>query len=325
MNDIALLIQSNVYARAVACVIGIMAVFNFHAVIAVWLERKISARMHLRLGPTEVGPFGLLQSLADAVKLLGKEIITPGGVDRKLYLLAPFVVLFPSLLMFVVIPFSDGLVVQDLDIGILYFFSVASMSTLGIFMAGWSSNNKYSLLGAMRSIAQSIAYEIPIILSILTIVFITQSLKLSDIVKYQQEHLWFAIPQFIAFLVYVTSAIAELNRTPFDMPEAESELVAGFHTEYSGMQFAIYFMAEYANMFLVSAMATTLFLGGWSGPLLPGVLWFFIKVYALVFFIIWVRFSFPRMRPDQLLGFCWKFLIPVALANLLITSLVIQL
>jgi len=310
--------------KVIISVIGVMVVFTFNALISVWLERKISGHIQLRLGPMEVGPHGLLQSVADGLKLIGKEIITPQGVDKKLFAVAPYMVFFPSLLMFVVIPFSDKFQVQDLNIGLLYFFSISCIATIGIFMAGWASNNKYSLMGAVRSIAQSIAYEIPIILSILNIVILTQSLKLSEIVKAQQN-MWFFVPQFISFVVYLISAIAELNRTPFDIPEAESELVAGFHTEYSGMRFAIFFMAEYTNMFLVSAMATTLFLGGWLGPVLPPIVWFFIKTYAIVFFIIWVRWTFPRLRPDQLMNFCWKFLTPLALINLIVTTLVIKL
>lgn len=310
--------------KVILSVAGVMIVFTFNALIAVWLERKISGHIQLRLGPMEVGPHGLLQSAADGLKLICKEIITPQGVDKKLFGLAPYMVFFPSLLMFVVIPFSDKLQVQDLNIGLLYFFSISCIATIGIFMAGWASNNKYSLMGAVRSIAQSIAYEIPIILSILSIVIITQSLKLSDIVK-AQSGMWFIIPQFVPFIIYLISAIAELNRTPFDIPEAESELVAGFHTEYSGMRFAIFFMAEYTNMFLVSAMATTLFLGGWNGPVLPPVVWFFIKTYAIVFIIIWVRWTFPRLRPDQLMNFCWKFLTPLALLNLLVTTFILKL
>jgi len=310
--------------KVLISIAGVMIVFTFNALLAVWLERKISGHIQLRLGPMEVGFHGALQSAADGLKLIAKEIITPQGVDKKLFPLAPYLAFFPSLLMFVVIPFSDKLQVRDLNIGLLYFFSISCISTIGIFMAGWASNNKYSLMGAVRSIAQSIAYEIPIILSILTVVIITQSLKLSEIVMFQSK-VWFVIIQPIAFIIYIIAAIAELNRTPFDIPEAESELVAGFHTEYSGMRFAVFFMAEYTNMFLISAMATTLFLGGWKGPVLPPVVWFFIKTYAVVFFIIWVRWAFPRLRPDQLMNFCWKFLTPLALINLLVTAFVMKL
>lgn len=317
-------LMDNMVIKVLISVIGVMVVFGINALFATWFERKVCGHIQLRLGPMEVGYHGALQSLADGLKLVSKEIVTPQGVDKKLFSLAPYFAFFPTLLMFVVIPFSDKLQVQDLNIGLLYFFSISCISTIGIFMAGWASNNKYSLMGAVRSIAQSIAYEIPIILSILSIVIITQSLKLLEIVK-AQSGLWFIVPQFVAFVIYIISAIAELNRTPFDIPEAESELVAGFHTEYSGMRFAIFFMAEYTNMFLVSAMATTLFLGGWQGPILPPVVWFFIKTYALVFFIIWVRWTFPRLRPDQLMNFCWKFLTPLALINLLVTTFVLKL
>ena len=318
------MIADSMIIKVILSIAGIMIVFTINALFATWLERKVAGHIQLRLGPMEVGFHGILQGAADGLKLIAKEIITPKGVDKKLFTLAPYLAFFPTLLMFVVIPFSDKLQVRDLNIGLLYFFSISCIATLGIFMAGWASNNKYSLMGAVRSIAQSIAYEIPIILSILSVVIITQSLKLSEIVNYQSKY-WLVLVQPIAFVIYVISAIAELNRTPFDIPEAESELVAGFHTEYSGMRFAVFFMAEYTNIFLVSAMATTLFLGGWRGPILPPIVWFFIKTYALVFFIIWVRWAFPRLRPDQLMSFCWKFLTPLALLNLLITTFFMKL
>jgi NADH-quinone oxidoreductase subunit H len=324
MTDLIHVLNENPFLWSLLGVVGVIVIFHVHALIAVWLERKISAHIQLRLGPMVVGPHGLLQSMADGLKLLGKEVITPDGVDRRLFWLAPYIVLFPTMLMFVVVPFTEHFIVQDLDIGLLYFFSVASISTLGIFVAGWSSNNKYSLLGAVRSIAQKIAYEIPTILSLLTIVMLAGSLKMTEIVK-AQEGLWFVFTQPVPFIIYLIASIAEINRTPFDIPEAESELVAGFHTEYSGMRFAIFFMAEYANMFLVSAIATTVFLGGWRGPLLPPFLWFLIKTYAVVFLIIWVRWVFPRLRSDQLLSFTWQFLTPVALVWLLATALVIKL
>lgn len=317
-------LTENMLIKVILSIAGVMIVFTINALFATWLERKVAGHIQLRLGPMEVGFHGILQGVADGLKLIAKEIITPKGVDKKLFALAPYLAFFPTLLMFVVIPFSDKLQVKDLNIGLLYFFSISCIATLGIFMAGWASNNKYSLMGAVRSIAQSIAYEIPIILSILSVVIITQSLKLSEIVSYQSKY-WLVLVQPVAFIIYLISAIAELNRTPFDIPEAESELVAGFHTEYSGMRFAVFFMAEYTNMFLVSAMATTLFLGGWRGPILPPIVWFFIKTYLLVFFIIWVRWAFPRLRPDQLMSFCWKFLTPLALLNLLVTTFFMKL
>ncbi len=321
--DLSILADSMI-AKVILSIAGVMIVFTINALFATWLERKVAGHIQLRLGPMEVGFHGILQGAADGLKLIAKEIITPKGVDKKLFALAPYLAFFPTLLMFVVIPFSDKLQVKDLNIGLLYFFSISCIATIGIFMAGWASNNKYSLMGAVRSIAQSIAYEIPIILSILSVVIITQSLKLSDIVNFQSKY-WIVLVQPIAFVIYIISAIAELNRTPFDIPEAESELVAGFHTEYSGMRFAVFFMAEYTNIFLISAMATTLFLGGWRGPVLPPIVWFFIKTYALVFFIIWVRWAFPRLRPDQLMNFCWKFLVPLALINLLVTTFFMKL
>jgi NADH-quinone oxidoreductase subunit H len=322
--DITALPINQMLLKVVLSIAGVMIVFTLNALVAVWLERKISGHIQLRLGPMEVGFHGALQSLMDGIKLVGKEIITPEGVDKKLFALAPYLVFFPSLLMFVVIPFSDKLQVQDLNIGVLYFFSVSCIAIIGIFMAGWASNNKYSLMGAVRSIAQSIAYEIPILLSILSVIVLTQSLKLSEIVT-AQSGLWFVFIQPVAFIIFIISGLAELNRTPFDIPEAESELVAGFHTEYSGMRFAIFFMAEYTNMFLISAMAATLFLGGWGGPILHPLIWFFIKTYAVFCSLIWVRWAFPRLRPDQLMNLCWKFLTPLALLNLLVTTFIMKL
>jgi len=304
--------------------VGVIAFVTVNALALVYVERKVSAHIQRRLGPMHVGPHGLLQTIADAVKLVSKEQIIPKNVDKFLFLIAPILAFFPVLVLFVVMPFAPNLIVRDLNIGVLYVFSFASMEVIAIFMAGWSSNNKYSLLGAMRSVAQVISYEVPLLLSVLSVILMIGSLKMSEVVQYQDK-IWVIVLQPIAFIIFMLGGIADTNRAPFDIPEAESELVAGFHTEYSGMRFALFFLAEYSNVFLVSCAATALFLGGWYGPFVNGVHWFLLKVYALVFVIVWIRWTFPRLRPDQLMNFCWKILTPIAIINLLITGLVLKL
>ena len=275
--------------------------------------------MQRRIGPKEVGPFGLIQAIADGIKLLGKDIITPQEVKRPLYFLAPVIIFIPVLVSFVVIPFDAFLQVKDINVGILVIFAFSSLSVLSLLLAGWGSNNKYSLIGAMRSVAQNIAYEIPLLLALLPVIMVCNSFSLKDVVE-AQKGLWFVVYHPIPFLIYFIAAVAETNRTPFDLAEAESELVAGFHTEYSGMRFALFFLAEYSNIFIISAVATTFFLGGYQGPVLPGFIWFFIKTYFLAFVIVWFRWTFPRVRFDQLLNFAWKMLIPVSFLWLLITG-----
>jgi len=295
----------------------VLGFISFSSMFLIWWERKVSAHIQTRFGPMRVGWHGVLQPIADAVKLLLKEDIVPCSVDKRVWWLAPFFVVVPSVMAFVSIPFGKNLIAKDLNVGILYIIAVTSVGILGIFMAGWGSNNKYSLLGGMRSAAQIISYEIPLILSIVTVVMFSGSLSMQKIVEAQAK-CWFIFKPClaVAFLVYIISATAEVNRTPFDIPEAESELVAGFHTEYSGMKFAMFFIAEYTNMFIISAIATTLFLGGWRGPLLPPVLWFLIKTYGIIFVLMWVRWTFPRVRVDQLMGLAWKVLTPIAFVNL---------
>jgi NADH-quinone oxidoreductase subunit H len=275
--------------------------------------------MQRRIGPKEVGPYGLIQPIADALKLLGKEILTPRGVDKPLYYLAPMIIFVPVLVSFIVIPFDASLQVMDINVGILVILAFSSLSVFSILMAGWGSNNKYALIGAIRSIAQNIAYEIPLLLALLSIIMMTNSFSLKTIVE-AQKGLWFVVYQPLAFLIYFIAAVAETNRTPFDLPEAESELVAGYHTEYSGMRFALFFLAEYTNVFIVSAIAVTFFLGGYQGPFLPGIVWFLLKSYLLVFVIMWLRWTYPRVRFDQLLNISWKALIPLAFINLLVTG-----
>lgn len=301
-----------------------LAVLGFIAVSAmflIWWERKVSAHIQSRLGPMRVGWHGALQPIADTVKLLLKENIVPARADKMVWWLAPFFAVVPSVMVFVAIPFGKNLIVKDLNIGVLYIMAVSSICVLGIFMAGWGSNNKYSLLGGMRSAAQIISYEIPLILSMIIVCLHTGSLSMEKIVAAQSGHWYILHPTLLlAFVIYMISATAEVNRVPFDIPEAESELVAGFHTEYSGMKFAMFFVGEYTNVFIVSAIATTLFLGGWHGPILPPVAWFLIKTYGIVTVLMWVRWTFPRVRVDQLMGFAWKVLTPVSFLNLAVTG-----
>jgi len=310
--------------RMIIGLIGVIALVSVNALFLIWMERKVSAHMQLRLGPMEVGPHGAVQTVADALKLMGKELITPEEVDRPVYLLAPIVIFLPVLLSFLVIPFSRSLIIKDLNVGIVLILAFSTLAVLAILMAGWSSNNKYAVFGAIRSVAQNIAYEIPLLITAMSVILMVGSFKLSDIVAAQGSY-WFVLVQPLAFILFITCGTAETNRAPFDLPEAESELVAGFHIEYTGMRFALFFLAEYTNMFITSAVAAILFLGGWQGPILPGVIWFLLKVYALIFLMMWFRWTFPRVRFDQLITLAWKVLIPLAFANLLITALVMKL
>ena len=316
-------------ARIVVGGIGLVTLVQINTLFLVWLERKVSAHIQLRIGPMEVGPHGILQSIVDGIKLIGKELITPRHVDRKLYVLAPIMVFTGVLPSLIVIPFSEQLQVRDLNVGVLLIFAFSAFNVLAILMGGWSANNKYSLLGAIRSVAQSVAYEIPLLLVVLNVLLWTNSMQMSVIVE-AQSTIWNVFWMPVAAIIYLICATAETNRAPFDIPEAESELVAGFHTEYSGMRFALFFLAEYSNMFIVTAVATTLFFGGWKSPPLlgflpvPGVVWFFLKVYVLIFVIIWVRWTFPRLRFDQLMNFSWKVMIPVSLIHLVVYAGIIK-
>ncbi|HTW45817.1 MAG TPA: NADH-quinone oxidoreductase subunit NuoH [Acidobacteriaceae bacterium] len=315
----------------------------------VLLERKVVGRIQNRWGPTRVGPFGLLQPLADGIKLFLKEDLMPTGVYKPLYIAAPVIALSCALLSISMIPFGanikyhgvDLFQISDINIGLLVILGITSVGVYGVALSGWSSNNKYSLLGALRASAQVISYELALGLSVIGVILVSQSFRLREIVDLQARHgivSWnvFGGFQFVAFFIYLTAAFAETNRTPFDLPEAESELTAGYHTEYSSMKFAMFFMAEYANMITVGCVATLLFLGGWTSPfghwfpadlggvvgeaLLP-VFWFVAKVFCFLFLYIWVRGTLPRFRYDQLMGFGWKFLMPLAIANILATSL----
>jgi NADH-quinone oxidoreductase subunit H len=307
-------------AAATGVVMGFITV---NALFLIWLERKVSARMQRRYGPTEVGPFGLLQTLADMLKLIGKELITPDHVHRPLYLIAPVLVFAPLLALLSLVPINEGWVFHDFDIALVLLLAFSGLNVIGIFAAGWGSNNKYALLGAVRAVAQNISYEIPLLLAVIPIVLMTRSLSLHEIASAQSYP--FILVQPLAFIIYFISATAETNRAPFDIPEAESELIAGFHTEYSGMRFGAFFLAEFTNMVIVCAVATILFLGGWKGPLLPGWLWFFLKVYGLILVMMVFRWTFPRLRFDQLMTFAWAILVPLALVNLLLTIVVLKL
>ncbi len=303
----------------IAGLIGVLVFVVLNALALVWVERKVAGHMQRRIGPKEVGPYGLIQPIADAIKLLVKEILTPRAVDKPLYVIAPILIFVPVLVSFVVIPFDARLVVKDINVGILVILAFSSLTILSILLAGWGSNNKYALMGAVRSIAQNIAYEIPLLLALLPVIMMANSFSLNAIVE-AQRGLWFVVYQPVAFVIYFICCVAETNRTPFDLPEAESELVAGYHTEYSGMRFALFFLAEYTNMFIVSAIAATFFLGGYQGPFLPGIVWFLLKAYLVVFVIIWLKWTYPRVRFDQLLNISWKALIPLAFINLLVTG-----
>ena len=288
-----------------------------------WLERKVIARIQDRFGPNRVGPYGLLQPIADGIKMLTKEDLVPTGADRLCHFLAPVIIVIPALYLFTIIPFGPQLVAAPLTTGLLFFVAIGSLGTLAIFMAGWGSRNKFSLLGAVRTAAQLIAYEVPLVLSLAVIPMVVGSLNLSEIV-WSQEYQWFVCTPwgFTAFLLVFTAGLAEVNRTPFDLPEAESEIVAGFHTEYSGMKFALFYMAEFLSALGLAGLLTTLFLGGWLGPdVLPGLVWMGLKTLGLVFVMIWIRGTFPRFRIDQLMGFAWKVMLPLALVNLVGVSL----
>lgn len=291
-----------------------------------YAERKIIGAMQLRIGPNMVGPFGLLQPIADAIKLLHKEITIPFAANKILFILAPILTFGFSLAAWAVIPFDDGVVIADVNVGILYLFAISSLTVYGIILAGWASNSKYAFLGAMRSAAQMISYEVSIGLVIITVLLKVGSLNISAIVKAQQET-WFILTLFPMWIIFFISSLAEANRTPFDLPEAEAELVAGYHVEYSSFPFALFFLGEYANMILLSAMNAILFFGGWQPPfniplfqMIPGYIWFAIKIAFFLFLFIWIRASLPRYRYDQLMRLGWKIFLPVSLIAVILVA-----
>ncbi len=328
-------------ALAMECVIVILLAISLFALLGlvlVLMERKVAAHIQIRLGPNRVGPGGMFQTVADTLKLIMKEGLVPDMADKFLFNLAPFVVMMVGMLLLAPIAFAKNFQIWDINIGVLYISSVSSLSVIGILMAGWASNNKYSLLGAMRSGAQIVSYELSAGFAVLTIVVLTGSLQISEIVKAQENGWWIFkghIPAIIAFVLYIIAVTAETNRAPFDLAEAESELTAGFHTEYSGMRFALFFLAEYINIFIVCAIGATLFFGGWM-PLhignwaafnhimdyIPSSVWFMGKTFFLIFLIMWFRWTFPRLRVDQLLNLEWKYLLPISLFNLLLVAII---
>ena len=297
-----------------------------------WLERKILGRMQLRYGPNRAGPFGLLQPIADLVKLIRKESFFPASATDLLYIAAPAVAGTTALAAFSVIPFGGvwhvgpyditGRVV-DVSIGLVLLFALGAIGIYAFLVGGWASESKYSLLGSMRTAAQLVSYEVSLALSVLGVVIMAQSLSLVDIAVAQQETIWYAVPQFVGLVVFFIAGIAETNRPPFDLPEAETELVAGYHTEYSGMRFGLFSTAEYINMITLSGLAVTLFFGGWGGPFLPGPLWFLLKLGAFIFVFMWLRATLPRLRYDQLMTFGWKVLLPVATLNAVLTAVLV--
>ena len=288
-------------------------------IVSIYVERRGIAKLAARVGPNRTGPFGILQALADGVKVLLKENITPAASDKVIFWLAPIVVFAPVIMVFSVVPFQNGAMLADLNIGVLFVVAVSSISTLGVFMAGWSSSNKYSLIGAMRMVAAVVSYEMPVVMAIAGVVLLAGSLSMNDIVLAQNVP--FILLQPLGFAVLLIGGLAEINRSPFDLMEADSELTAGFHTEYSGMKFAMFYLGEYGEAVVLSAVITTLFLGGWKGPLLPPWLWFILKVVFMFFIMVWIRATMPRVRIDQLMALAWKFLFPLAIINLLITGL----
>jgi NADH-quinone oxidoreductase subunit H len=306
-----------------AAAVAVALFIALNALFIIYMDRKVAARMQLRRGPNRVGPLGLFQTVADTAKLLGKEDIVPDAADKTLFRVAPILVFTTTVLVFVVLPFGRGLIAADLDIGLVYFLAVSGLSVIGILAGGWASNNKYSLMGGMRSAAQIVSYEAPAVLTVLSVALLAGSLKMSDIVS-AQPVVGYVILQPVGFLLFLIASNAEINRAPFDLPESDSELVSGFVTEYSAMRFALFFLAEYTNLFLAGAFAATLFLGGWRGPLLPPVVWFFLKTYAVVFVLMWIRWTFPRLRVDHLMEFSWKILLPVALLNLVVTAVLVK-
>ncbi|WP_027087157.1 NADH-quinone oxidoreductase subunit NuoH [Cohnella panacarvi] len=316
----------------IAGAVAVLAVVIFFVTYAIYFERKFIGWMQFRKGPNRVGPLGLLQTVADVAKLLLKEDTIPSKADKGLFVLAPVLAFVPSFVVLAFIPYSMNLQFADLNVGFLYYIALSGITTIAIVVGGWASNNKYSLLGGMRSAAQMISYEVPLVMSIVGVVMMTGSLNLRDIVIAQEGYFWDwnFLPQILGFGIFVISAISELNRTPFDLPEAESELVAGYHVEYSGFRFAFFMLTEYIYLYAIACLTTLLFLGGWNPPFpqldfIPGVLWFFLKFAFIVFTIFWIRATFPRLRVDQLMSLAWKVLLPLAILNIFLTALGIEL
>jgi NADH-quinone oxidoreductase subunit H len=304
----------NPWLRGLLYALVITNVFLTVTAWSIWFERKFSGRMQSRLGPTFYGPMGLLQPVVDGIKLIQKEYLIPASADRLLFVVAPPLTVVLALGTAAVIPFSPDIIAADLDIGVLYLLALGSLTIIPVWMSGWSSNNKYAMLGAMRAVAQGVSYEIPLVLASLVPVILAGSMSLSDIVRFQISHGWFAFwppgPGFLAFLFFLPASLAEANRIPFDIPEAESELIAGVSTEYTGMGFGLLYLAEYLHTLVISAVASVLFFGGWDGPFAPGLHWMVLKTLCLFTGIFWVRWSLVRFRSDQLMSICWRYLVP---------------
>jgi NADH-quinone oxidoreductase subunit H len=305
--------------RSLVIIVGVLFVLLTVAANLIWLERRLLALWQDRYGPNRVGPFGLMQVLADMIKIFAKEDWIPPFADKPVFVIAPAVIVVTVLLSFAVIPFAPGLAVVDLNIGLLFFLAMSSMGVYSVVLAGWSSNNKYALLGGLRAAAQMLSYEVFMGLSLMGVVLLAGSFDLREIVAAQQR-LWFCVPQLLGLLIFLTAGIAETRRLPFDLPEAESELIAGYHAEYSGMKFGMFFVGEYLGVTLISAMIVTLFFGGWLGPVLPPVVWFALKTFVLIGFFILLRATLPRPRFDQLMSYGWKVMLPLALLNLVVTG-----
>jgi NADH-quinone oxidoreductase subunit H len=315
------------FATFLLTAVGVLVVATIalvFGIVLVWIERKVVARFQDRLGPNRVGPYGLLQPFADIIKLIIKEDITPEGADRVVYNIAPVLATAAVLLIWAVIPFAPTIFGADVNVGVLYIVAVGGLGTLAIIMAGWSSNNKYALLGAFRTVAQLVSYEVPLVLVLLVPVILARSMGMNDIVLAQD--IWYVVFSPLAVVIFFIASLAEIGRTPFDLLEAESEIVAGFHVEYSGMKFGLFYAAELIHALTIAAITATLFLGGWRGPgaeqiPLLGVFYLLIKTFLMYFVVMWVRYTFPRIRIDQMMGFCWKFLVPLSLALLIVTAI----
>ncbi len=316
------LLNFTLYAIAV---VALLLVLLGVVAYTVFFHRKIIGWIQGRIGPNQTGPWGLLQSIADVLKLLLKEDIIPKKADKALFVIAPVIAFAPAFIVFAIIPFSENLTFADLGVGVLYYVAIASITTLGVIMGGWASNNKWALIGGMRSAAQMISYEIPLIMSMLGVVLLTGSINLNDIVE-GQRGMWNIFPQFIGFVVFFIASMAELNRTPFDLSEAESELIAGNLVEYSGFRYAFFMLAEYTYVFVMASLAATLFLGGWLAPFgltfIPGIVWFILKMLIFAYTPFWFHATFPRIRVDQMMAFAWKVLLPLALFNILLTAVI---
>ncbi len=303
---------------AIIGIVGVLAFVLTIVIVFIYLERRLLSRFQIRVGPNRLGPEGIFQPIATAVKVLLKENIVPAKADKLVHWLAPIVVFVPILLIFAVVPVHKGVIFTDLNVGIVYVVAISSISTVGIYMAGWGSNNKYALIAAMRTVAQMVSYELPVVLSLLGVVLMVGSLSMNRIVESQS--IPFILLQPLGFIIFFLGAVAEMNRCPFDLLEADSEIVAGYHTEYSGMKFAMFYLGEYGHAVVYSAIIATLFLSGWRGPLLPPIIWLLIKMVIVFFVIVWMRSTLPRLRVDQLMSFAWKGLFPMAVINLFIIA-----